>query len=102
MCITKHCAAEIGPLAGDGFVCLAYQSCENNHICVASSLSRWSVVSGPSGRMASAMCIDHYGIWVRGTPLAGTACVLVPTQVMAASKQTKSHFYSMSNVLVII
>lgn len=36
-----------------------------------------------------ALCVDYYGIWVRGTPLAGTTSVLVTTQVMAAvTKQT--------------
>ena len=75
---------KIGPFAGVASVCLAYQSCENNHVCVASSLSRWSIISGPSDRMARTVCVDHYGIWVRGTPLAGTASVLVSIQVMAA------------------
>lgn len=71
--MTKQRATEIGPFAGVAFVCLAYQSCENNHVCVASSLSRWSIISGPSDRMAHTVCVEHCGIWVRGTPLAGTA-----------------------------
>lgn len=66
------------------FVCLAYQSCENNRVCIASSLSRWSIISGPSDRMARAVCADQYSIWVRGTPLAGTASVVVSIEVMAA------------------
>lgn len=90
MCTTKHRATEIGPFAGVDFVCLAYQSCENNHVCIASPLSRWSIISGPSDRMARTVCVDHYGIWVRGTPPAGTASVLVSIQVMAAmTKQTR-------------
>lgn len=94
--MAKHQATEIGPFAGEGFVCLAYQSCENNHVCVASSLSRWSIISGPSVRMAHTVCVDHCGIWVRGTPLAGTASVFFSIRVMAAMvKQTrhKPHLY---------
>lgn len=76
MCTTKHRATEIGPFAGVAIVCLAYQSCENNPVCAASFHSRWSIISGPSDRMARAVCIEHRGIWVRGTPLAGTpVCV---------------------------
>lgn len=57
-------------------MCLAYQSCENNRVCVASSLSRWSIISGPSERMAQAVCVDHDGIWVEGnTPGWHCKCV---------------------------
>lgn len=72
-CVRLNTEIEIGPFAGVRFVCLAYQSCENNHVCIASSLSRWSIISGPSDRMARTVCVDHCGIWVRGTPLAGMA-----------------------------
>lgn len=71
-------------------MCLAYQSCENNHVCIASSISRWSIISGTSDRMARAVCVDHCGIWVRGTPLAGTTSVFISIRVMAAmAKQTR-------------
>ena len=72
-------------------MCLAYQSCENNHVCIASSLSRWSIISGLSDLMARVVCVDQYGIWVRGTPLAGTAGVLVSIEVMAAVTKQTSH-----------
>jgi len=72
-------------------VYLAYQSCENNHVCAASSLSRCSIISGPSDHMALVVCVDQYGIWVRGTPLAGTARVLVSIEVMAAVAKQASH-----------
>lgn len=39
MCTSKHWATENWPFfSGVGFVCLAYQSCENNRVCIASSL----------------------------------------------------------------
>ncbi|XP_078797501.1 uncharacterized protein LOC110017564 [Oryzias latipes] len=28
------------------------------------SVARWSVISGPSDRMAQVVCVDHCGIWV--------------------------------------
>lgn len=64
--------AEIGPFAGVAVVCLAFQSCENNYVCTVSPLSRWSVISGPSDRVARSECVEQRHIWVRGTPLAGT------------------------------
>lgn len=68
MCTAKHRATEFGPSAGVAFVCLAYQSCENNRVCVASPLSRWPVVSGPSDRMARPVCADHWLLGKREHP----------------------------------
>lgn len=75
---------KLAPCAAVGFVCLAYQSCENNHVCAAYCLSRWSVISGPSDWMARVVCADHC---VKGTPLAGSAQVFVSIEVMAAVAQ---------------
>lgn len=33
------------------------------------------------------LSVDHRGIWVRGTPLAGTASALVSIEVMAAARR---------------
>lgn len=84
-------AAEIGPFAGVAVVCLAFQSCENNRVCPASSLSRWSVRSGPSDRMAHIERVEQRSIWVRGTPLAGTTWVLTSMPMMAAMTKQTGH-----------